>query len=40
LAIANALGGMSQAEAARSAGIERQSLRDAVVRLTPKAWRG
>src|SRR3954466_4705647 len=32
LAIANALDGMSRAEAARSAGIERQSLRDAVVR--------
>ena len=32
LAIANALEGMSRAEAARAAGIERQALRDAVVR--------
>jgi transposase len=31
LAIANALGGMSRAEAARLAGMERQALRDAVV---------
>lgn len=31
-AIANALEGMSRAEAARVAGIERQALRDAVVR--------
>ena len=30
-AIANALGGMSRAEAARLAGMERQALRDAVV---------
>ena len=33
LAIANALEGMSRAQAARAAGIERQSLRDAVVRF-------
>ena len=32
LAIANALDGMSRAEAARLAGMERQALRDAVVR--------
>ena len=32
LAIANALEGMSRAEAARLAGMERQALRDAVVR--------
>jgi hypothetical protein len=32
LAIANALEGLSRAEAARLAGMERQALRDAVVR--------
>ena len=32
LAIANALEGMSRAEAARLAGMERQALRDAVIR--------
>ena len=32
IAIANALEGMSRAEAARFAGMERQALRDAVVR--------
>jgi hypothetical protein len=32
LAIANALEGMSRADAARLAGMERQALRDAVVR--------
>ena len=32
LAIANALDGMSRADAARAAGMDRQSLRDAVVR--------
>jgi hypothetical protein len=41
LAIANALDGMSRAQTARAAGIERQSLRDAVLRFTSKgspAW--
>nr|CAA9289703.1 hypothetical protein AVDCRST_MAG63-4245 [uncultured Armatimonadetes bacterium] len=33
LALANALEGRSRADAARSAGIERQALRDAVVRF-------
>jgi hypothetical protein len=33
LAIANALEGMSRAQAARAAGIERQSRRDAVLRV-------
>lgn len=32
LAIANALDGMSRADAARAAGMDRQALRDAVVR--------
>lgn len=32
LALANALKGMSRADAARAAGIERQALRDAVLR--------
>jgi transposase len=32
LAIANALGGMSRAEAAASAGMDRQTLRDWVIR--------
>ena len=34
LAIANALDGLSRAEAARLAGMERQALRDAVLRYT------
>ena len=36
LAIANALGGMSREEAARSAGMDRQTLRDWVVRYRPR----
>src|SRR3954447_11710204 len=40
LAIANALDGMSRAEAARAAGIERQALRDAVVRFNGEGWAG
>lgn len=36
LAIANALDGLSRAEAARLAGMERQALRDAVVRYNAK----
>jgi transposase len=40
LAIANALDGMSRAEAARAAGIERQSLRDAVVRFNAEGLAG
>ena len=36
LALANALDGMSRADAARAAGIERQALRDAVVRYSPE----
>ena len=40
LAIANALDGMSRAEAARSAGIERQSVRDAVVRFKAEGLAG
>ena len=47
LAIASALEGKSRAEAARLAGMERQALRDAVVRYnaegmagtTPRGWR-
>jgi hypothetical protein len=40
-AIAHALEGLNRAEAARLAGMERQALHDAVVRLTtPKGWRG
>jgi len=39
-ALAQALEGKSRAEAARLSGMERQALRDAVVRLTmPKDWR-
>lgn len=41
LAVANALDGMSRAEAARAAGIERQALCDAVSASTPRgspAW--
>ena len=39
-AIANAMEGMSRADAARAAGIERQSLCDAVKRFKRKAWQG
>ena len=37
-AIANALEGMTRAEAARLAGMERQALRDAVVRYNAEGW--
>ena len=40
LAIANALEGMSRAQAARAAGIERQSLRDAVLRFNVEGLAG
>ena len=40
LAIANALDGMSRAEAARSAGTERQALRDAVLRFNAEGLAG
>ena len=40
LAITNALDGMSRADAARAAGIERQSLRDAVVRFNAEGLAG
>jgi transposase len=40
LAIANALEGMSRAEAARRAGMERQALRDAVVRYNGEGIAG
>ena len=40
LAIAGALGGMSRAEAARLAGMERQALRDAVVRYNAEGLDG
>jgi transposase len=40
LAIANALEGMSRAEAARLAGMERQALRDAVVRYNGEGLAG
>src|SRR5215210_2844285 len=40
LAIANALEGMSRAEAARLAGMERQALRDAVVRYNTEGLAG
>jgi transposase len=40
LALANALDGMSRAEAARAAGIERQLLRDAVVRFNTEGLAG
>ena len=40
LAIANALEGMSRAQAAKAAGIERQSLRDAVVRFNAEGLAG
>lgn len=39
-AIANALEGMSRAEAARAAGMERQALRDAVVRYNAEGLAG
>ena len=39
-AIANALDGMSRAEAARCAGMERQALRDAVVRYNAEGLAG
>jgi transposase len=40
LAVANALEGMSRAEAARLAGMERQALRDAVVRYNGEGLAG
>ena len=40
LAIANALEGLSRADAARAAGIERQSLRDAVLRSNAEGLAG
>jgi putative transposase len=40
LAIANALEGMSRAEAARLAGMERQALRDAVLRYNAEGAEG
>jgi transposase len=40
LAIANALGGLSRAEAARLAGMERQARRDAVVRYNAEGLDG
>ncbi len=40
LAIANALDGMSRADAARAAGMERQALRDAVVRYNEEGVDG
>ena len=40
LAIANALEGMSRAEAARAVGIERQALRDAVARFNAEGLAG
>lgn len=40
IAIANALEGMSRAEAARLAGMERQALRDAVVRYNAEGLSG
>ncbi len=40
LALANALDGMSRADAARAAGIERQSLRDAVLRFNAEGLAG
>lgn len=40
LAIANALEGLSRAEAARLAGIERQALRDAVIRYNAEGPKG
>jgi transposase len=40
LAIANALDGMSRADAARAAGMDRQALRDAVVRYNAEGLAG
>jgi transposase len=40
LAVANALEGMSRAEAARLAGMERQALRDAVIRYNAEGSEG
>ena len=40
LAVANALEGLSRAEAARLAGLERQALRDAVVRFNAEGLAG
>lgn len=40
LALANALDGLSRADAARAAGIERQALRDAVVRYNAEGLAG
>ncbi|WP_084673960.1 helix-turn-helix domain-containing protein [Methylobacterium sp. WSM2598] len=40
LAMANALEGMSRAEAARAAGMERQALRDAVIRFNAEGLAG
>jgi transposase len=40
LALANALDGMSRADAARAAGIERQALRDAVLRFNAEGLAG
>jgi transposase len=40
LALANALEGLSRAEAARLAGMERQALRDAVVRYNAEGLAG
>jgi transposase len=40
LAMANVLDGLSRAEAARAAGIERQSLCDAVKRFNAEGWAG
>ena len=40
LAIANALDGMSRADAAKAAGMERQALRDAVVRYNAEGPAG
>ncbi len=40
LALANAMEGMSRADAARAAGIERQALRDAVVRFNAEGLAG
>ena len=39
-AVAHALGGMTRAEAARLAGMERQALRDAVVRYNAEGLAG
>ena len=40
LAVANALEGMTRAEAARLAGMERQALRDAVLRFNAEGPEG